>query len=146
MSCWTGIYPAFANSVDPDQLASEEANWSGSALFVIQYVNLYQQPGSSNLIGWKLEVGVAALFSMTRVKYDITIYMPLLMLKNVVFFTKKKKKKKEILNKCEADGISGNCPYQQSQSFDLIMMVLTVIIWRIILYNGIDRMLVIFHL
>ena len=28
-----------ANSVDPDQLASEEANWSGSALFVIKYVN-----------------------------------------------------------------------------------------------------------
>ena len=25
---------AFANSVDPDQLASEEANWSGSTLFV----------------------------------------------------------------------------------------------------------------
>ena len=38
--CWTGIYPAFANSVDPDQLASEEANWSGSALFAIKYVNL----------------------------------------------------------------------------------------------------------
>ena len=33
--CWTQIYPAFANSVDPDQLASEEANWSGSALFAI---------------------------------------------------------------------------------------------------------------
>ena len=31
--------PAFANCVDPDQLASE--NCSGSALFVIQYVNLY---------------------------------------------------------------------------------------------------------
>ena len=30
----------FANSVDPDQLASEEANWSGSALFAIKYVNL----------------------------------------------------------------------------------------------------------
>ena len=45
--------PAFANSVDPDQLASEEANWSGSALFAIKYVNLHQQPGSSNLIGWK---------------------------------------------------------------------------------------------
>ena len=28
-----------ANSADPDQLASEEANWSGSALFVIKYVN-----------------------------------------------------------------------------------------------------------
>ena len=43
MSCWTWIIPAFANSVDPDQLASEEANWSGSTLFVIQYINLYQQ-------------------------------------------------------------------------------------------------------
>ena len=34
--------PVLANSVDPDQLASEEANWSGSALFVIKYVNFYQ--------------------------------------------------------------------------------------------------------
>ena len=59
LSCWTRIYPAFANSVDPDQLASE-ANWSGSALFAIKYVNLYQQSGSSNLIGWKLEMGVAS--------------------------------------------------------------------------------------
>ena len=33
-----------ANSVDPDQLASEEANWSGYAMFVITYVNLYQNP------------------------------------------------------------------------------------------------------
>ena len=32
--------PAFANSVDPYQLASEEANWSGSALFAIKYMNL----------------------------------------------------------------------------------------------------------
>ena len=39
--CWTRIYPDFANSVDPDQLASEEANWSGSALFGITYMNLY---------------------------------------------------------------------------------------------------------
>ena len=30
--------PVLANSVDPDQLASEEANWSGSALFVIKYI------------------------------------------------------------------------------------------------------------
>ena len=48
------------NSVDPDQLASEEVNWSGSALFVIKYVNFYQKPRSSNLIGRKLEVGVAS--------------------------------------------------------------------------------------
>ena len=37
LSCWTQIYPEFANSVDSDQLASEEANWSGSALFAIKY-------------------------------------------------------------------------------------------------------------
>ena len=52
--------PVLANSVDPDQLASKEANWSRSALFAIMYVNLSQQPGSSNLIGWKLQVGVAS--------------------------------------------------------------------------------------
>ena len=46
-----GYVLSFANSVDPDQLASEEANWSGSALFAIKYVNLYQQSGSSNPIG-----------------------------------------------------------------------------------------------
>ena len=45
MSC-----PVLANSVEPDQLDSEEANWSGSALFVIKYVNFYQNPGSSNLL------------------------------------------------------------------------------------------------
>ena len=28
-------YTIITNSVDPDQLASEEANWSGSELFVI---------------------------------------------------------------------------------------------------------------
>ena len=47
------MYPAFANS---------EANWSGSALFAIKYVNLYQQSGSSNWIGRKLEVGMASKF------------------------------------------------------------------------------------
>ena len=45
------ICPAFINSVDPDQLASKEATLCGSALFVIKNVKLYQQPGSSNLIG-----------------------------------------------------------------------------------------------
>ena len=63
--------PVLANSVDPDQLASEGANWSGSALFVIRYVNFYKKKQkknkqkkkkkknrSSNLIGWKLEVGM----------------------------------------------------------------------------------------
>ena len=54
------ICPAFANSVDSDQLASEEANWSGSALFAVKYVNLRQPSGSSNLIGWKLQVSMAS--------------------------------------------------------------------------------------
>ena len=48
------------HSVDPDQLASEEANWSGSALFAMQYMNLCQKSGSRNLIGWKFEVGEAS--------------------------------------------------------------------------------------
>ena len=46
-SCWSRICPAFANRVDPDQLASSEANWSGSAPFVNMYVNLYQQPDAN---------------------------------------------------------------------------------------------------
>ena len=54
-----GYVLPLTKSVDPDQLASE-ANWSGSALFLVYYVNLYQQPGSSNLIGWQLEVGMAS--------------------------------------------------------------------------------------
>ena len=33
-----------------------------TALFVIQYVNLCQQSGSSSLIGSQLEVGVASYF------------------------------------------------------------------------------------
>ena len=36
-------HPVLTNNVDPDQLASEEANWSGSALFVINYVNFCQK-------------------------------------------------------------------------------------------------------
>ena len=39
-----------------------EANWSGYALYGIQYVNLYQLSGSSNLIHWQLEVVVASVF------------------------------------------------------------------------------------
>ena len=50
LSCWTRICPTFANSVDPDQLASEEANWSGSALFATKHVKLYHQPGSIWLV------------------------------------------------------------------------------------------------
>ena len=33
---------------------------TGSALFAIKYVHLYQQSGPSILIGWKLEMGMAS--------------------------------------------------------------------------------------
>ena len=52
------VSKSLCKRVDPDQLASEGDNWTGSTLFAIKYVNLYQQPWSSNLIGWKLEMGV----------------------------------------------------------------------------------------
>ena len=52
--------PCLSKQCNSRSLASEEANWSGSALFAIKDVNSYQNPGSSNLIGWKLEVGVAS--------------------------------------------------------------------------------------
>ena len=63
------------NSVDPDQLSSEK-KWSGSALFAIQYVNLYKKSGSRNLIGWQLEVGEGSSFiqhdkGFTKGKYCI---------------------------------------------------------------------------
>ena len=45
---------AFANSVKKPT--------SRSALLVTMYVILYQQPGSSNLIGWKIEMGMASWF------------------------------------------------------------------------------------
>ena len=51
--------PCLCKQFDPDQKPTE-TNWSGSALFAINYVNLYQQSGLSNLIAWKLEVGMAS--------------------------------------------------------------------------------------
>ena len=67
------ICPALANSVDPDQLASEEANWSGSALFVSKYVNFYQKNpdqviwlARNKKWAWHLN-----LFSMTKVTTEV---------------------------------------------------------------------------
>ena len=44
--------PTFANSVDPDQMASEDDIWSGSTLFVILFVNLNENIIWCNLIDW----------------------------------------------------------------------------------------------
>ena len=51
--------PTFANSVDPDQMASEEAFRSGSTLFIIQFVILNKNILWCNLIGWLSEKRVA---------------------------------------------------------------------------------------
>ena len=52
---------AFENTVDPDQMASEEAIWSGSTLFFIQFMNLHEQTTLSYQIAWLSEMGVADL-------------------------------------------------------------------------------------
>ena len=63
--------PVWANNVDPDQLASEEANWSGSALFVIKYVNFYQNPDQVIwLAGYYKWAWHLNLFGMARVKVN----------------------------------------------------------------------------
>ena len=42
--------PAFANSVDPDQFASQKPTDLDLYCFSLSMWNLFQQPGSSNLI------------------------------------------------------------------------------------------------
>ena len=48
--------------LNPDMscLCKQCISRSGSALFAIKYVDLYQQPGSGNMIGWNLDMGVAS--------------------------------------------------------------------------------------
>ena len=75
LSCWTRIYPAFASSVDPDQLTSEEANWSGSALFAIKYVNYSNNPDQVIWLAENLKwAWYLNLFSRTRLN---TSHLPM---------------------------------------------------------------------
>ena len=44
-----------ANSADPDQLASSEANWSGSTLFAkAGYIRVQQDKGYNNTLNWEV--------------------------------------------------------------------------------------------
>ena len=46
-------------------MASQEAKWSGSALFAIKYVVFYKKKKQTDqvyLTGWKLVVGLASSF------------------------------------------------------------------------------------
>ena len=63
-------WPVLANSVDPNQLASEEANWSGSALFVIKYLNFYQNPRSSNWLEIRSGHGILIYSARQRLSED----------------------------------------------------------------------------
>ena len=66
--------PVLANSVDPDQLASEEANWSGSSLFVIKlWISIKSQDQVIWLAGYKKWVWHLIFFSKARVRYISTI-------------------------------------------------------------------------
>ena len=47
--------PVLANRLDPDQLASEEANWSGSALFVIKYICMWISIKNPDQVIWLAE-------------------------------------------------------------------------------------------
>ena len=49
--------------LNPDMscLCKQFISRSGSALFVIKFMNLYQQPGSSNVIGWLFGSGCGIL-------------------------------------------------------------------------------------
>ena len=64
---------AFTNSVDPDQLASPEANWSGSALFAIKYSSMLIRINNLDQVIWFIAENWKwawhlNLFRMTRVK------------------------------------------------------------------------------
>ena len=58
--CWTRICPAFANSADPDHWPLKKPTDLDLHCLQLSNVNLYQQTGSNNLIGWKLEIGMAS--------------------------------------------------------------------------------------
>ena len=69
MSCWIRIGIAFENSVDPDQMASEEAIWSGSTLF-FHSVCEFIWTDNIKLSDWltvRNGCGKLNLFSMIRV-------------------------------------------------------------------------------
>ena len=52
--------PAEPRHTLPLQTVQIQISWL--TLFVIKYLNLYEKLGSSNLIGWKLEMGMASQF------------------------------------------------------------------------------------
>ena len=62
----------FANSVDPDQML-EEAIWSESTLFVIQFVNLNENIIWCNVTDSQKWVWLIKLFSRIRVKVSMVL-------------------------------------------------------------------------
>ena len=69
-----------ANSADPDQLASLEANWSGSTLFAkAGYIQVQQDKGYNIAQFWKFlfvlrfNISVNNLSVMSRLYLDVTV-------------------------------------------------------------------------
>ena len=61
---------AFENSVDQEQMASEEAIRSGSTLFFIQFMNLYEQTTLSYPNGALSEKGCGRLNLFSRIRVN----------------------------------------------------------------------------
>ena len=69
MSCWARIYPAFANSVDPDQWKPTDLDLHCLSFSMWIYINILDQ------VIWQAENWKWAwhlyLFGMTRVNYSV---------------------------------------------------------------------------
>ena len=73
---------------------------SGSALFVIKYVNFYQTPGSSNLIGWKLSGHGILIYSAWQGLIITVFTNQQILLMGQKILAKKKKKNLTKLSLC----------------------------------------------
>ena len=55
-------------SLAEHEMSFKKANWSGSALFVIKYVNFYQKPGLSNLHYENTPIQICKKFHLQKLK------------------------------------------------------------------------------
>ena len=60
LGCWYKFKYWLANSADPDQLASSEANWSGSTLFAQGILGFSST--RANIEGWAQDYGNSNIF------------------------------------------------------------------------------------
>ena len=79
-------WDCLCNSVDPDNLAFEEANWS--SLFVVMYVNLYQKPGLSKIDWLEITCGCGILiYSAWQGELTHLMHFPSFFTREITFVT-----------------------------------------------------------